>query len=159
MQKQFVIRSIRKKENSMKIVEYSRIGFMLSVALLGALTGCVGYVNGPRGEAYVATPSVYAEEGVATQDDYVYYPSYQIYYSSSRGQYVYLDGRSWVSRPTPPRVSTRVLFASPSVRLDFHDAPANHHDQIVKQYPKRWTSPSPNRSDQEERRTDHAGRH
>jgi hypothetical protein len=70
------------------------LGFIAGAALLGGLTGCVDYVDGPRGEVYAPTQSVYVEEGVAMQDDYVYYPSYQVYYSSSRGQYIYLDGRS-----------------------------------------------------------------
>jgi hypothetical protein len=90
---------------------------------------------------------VYVESGVVVQDDYVYYPGYQIYYSSNRRQYIYREGRSWVSRPAPPRVSVGVLFASPSVRLDFHDSPANHHATVVRQYPKHWAPPggSPNR--------------
>ena len=120
----------------------SKIGFVLGAALLGALTGCVGYVDGPRhGGAYVRPPSVYVEAGVVVQPDYVYYPSYQVYYSSNTRQYVYLEGRSWVSRPAPPHVSVDVLFASPSVRLDFHDAPAIHHTTVVRQYPKHWAPP------------------
>jgi hypothetical protein len=75
------------------------------------------------------------------QDDYVYYPGYQVYYSGSRRQYTYLEGRSWVSRPAPPRVSADVLIDSPSVRLDFHDAPASHHATVVQTYPKSWTPP------------------
>jgi hypothetical protein len=125
-----------------------KIGFVLGAALLGALTGCIGYVDGPRqGRVYAEPPPVYVEGGVVVQDDYVYYPGYQVYYSSNRRQYVYLEGRSWVSRPAPPRVSVDVLFASPSVRLDFHDSPANHHTTVVRQYPKNWKPPgsSPNR--------------
>src|SRR3954463_6549682 len=116
----------------------SKIGFAFGVALVGMLTGCVGYVDGPHARMYAPAPSVYVETGVAVQDDYVYYPGYQVYYSSSRHQYTYRQGRSWVSRPTPPRVSVDVLFASPSVRLDFHDAPAAHHSRVVQQYPKHW---------------------
>jgi hypothetical protein len=120
----------------------SKIGLVSGVALLGALTGCVGYVDGPRrGDVYVQPPSVQVEAGVVVQDDYVYYPAYQVYYSSNRRQYIYQDGRSWVTRPTPPRVSVDVLFASPSVRLDFHDAPSFHHSQVVRQYPKHWAPP------------------
>jgi hypothetical protein len=114
----------------------SKIGLVLGAALLGALTGCV---EGPRQRTYYAPPpSGYVEAGVGVQDDYVYYPGYQVYYSSNRRQYVYLQGRSWVSRPAPPRVSVDVLFASPSVRLDFHDSPSIHHATVVKQYPKHW---------------------
>jgi hypothetical protein len=84
---------------------------------------------------------VYVEREVVVQDDYVYYPGYQVYYSSNRRQYIYQDGRSWVTRPAPPRVSVDVLFASPSVRLDFHDSPAVHHAKVVQQYPKHWAPP------------------
>jgi hypothetical protein len=135
----------------MKIAEYSKIGFGFGVALLGALTGCVGYVDGPRGEVYAPAPSVYVESGVAMQDDYVYYPAYQVYYSSNRHQYVYRDGRSWVSRPAPPRVSVNVLFASPSVNVGFHDSPANHHAEIARQYPKHWSPPGQTREKHENR--------
>ena len=125
----------------MKIAEYSKIGFVLTVALSGALAGCVGYVDGPRAEVYAPTPSVYVETGVAQQDDYIYYPAYQVYYSSSRHQYVYQDGRSWVSRPAPSRVAVNVLSASPSVKVGFHDSPANHHAEIARQYPQHWPPP------------------
>jgi len=121
----------------MKRMKCSRIGFVLCPALLGVLTGCVGYVDGPRHGA------VYVQPGAVevVQDDYVYYPGYQVYYSSNRRQYVYRDGRSWVTRPVPPHVSVDVLVASPSVRLDFHDSPAIHHPTVVRQYPKHWAPP------------------
>ncbi len=128
------------QEKSMNRSKCSKSGFVLGVALLGALTGCVGYVE-ERHHAgvYVPPPTV----GIVVQDDYVYYPRYQVYYSSNRRQYIYPEGRSWVTRPAPPRVSAAKLFASPSVRLDFHDTPAVHHATVVKQYPKHW-APSPN---------------
>jgi hypothetical protein len=116
--------------------------------ILGVLTGCVGYVEEPRQRVvYAPPPPVRVETAVVVQDDYVYYPGYQVYYSSNRRQYVYLEGRSWVTRPAPPRVSVDVLFASPSVRLDFHDSPAIHHATVVRQYPKHWAPPksSPSR--------------
>jgi hypothetical protein len=112
---------------------------VLGAALLGTLTGCIAHVDSPRqARVYAPPPPVYVESRVVVQDDYVYYPGYEVYYSSSRRQYTYRDGRSWVSRPAPPRVSVDVLFASPSVRLDFHDAPSIHHERVVKQYPKHW---------------------
>ena len=135
----------------MKIAESSKVGFLFSVALLSALTGCVGYVDGPRGEVSAPPPSVYVETGVAVQDDYVYYPAYQVYYSSYRHQYVYQDGRSWVSRSAPPHVAVNVLFASPSVNVGFHDSPANHHAEIARQYPKKWAPPQPKRDNHEDR--------
>jgi len=109
--------------------------FVSGVALAGTLAGCVAQVDGPRHrEVYIPPPPPVREE-------YVYYPSHQVYYSSTRHQYVYLEGRSWVTRPAPPRVSVDVLVASPSVRLDFHDAPSAYHSRVVRQYPRNWSPP------------------
>jgi hypothetical protein len=72
------------------------------------------------------------------QDDYVYYPSYGIYYSSGRHQYASLEAGAWVSQPAPRGVSVDALRASPSVKMDFHDSPATHHAAIAQQYPKTW---------------------
>jgi hypothetical protein len=120
----------------------SKCGFVFGAVLLGALSGCVGYVEGPRPARVYAEPvPVYVERGVVVPEDYVYYPGYQVYYSSTRRQYVYLEGRSWVTRPAPPRVSAGVLLASPSVRLNFHDSPASHHAAVVRQYPQHWVPP------------------
>ena len=131
----------------------SKIGFIFATAALSLLAGCVGYVDGPRAGVYAPAPSVYVEGGVPVQDDYVYYPAYQVYYSSYRHQYVYQSGRSWVSRPAPPHVSVNVLFSSPSVRVGFHDSPANHHAEIVRQYPKHW-APESNRGNHDDHHDD-----
>jgi hypothetical protein len=123
------------------------IGSISCAALLATLTGCVSHVGGPpHGSAYAQPPPAYVESGVVVQPEYVYYPGYQVYYTRNTRQYVYLEGRSWVSRPAPPLVSADVLFASPSVRLDFHDSPAIHHASVVRQQPKHWAPPgsSPN---------------
>jgi hypothetical protein len=118
------------------------IGLVAAVALLGALTGCVGHVRGPHHSGgYAPSPSVHVQGSVVVQDSYVYYPHHQVYYSGSTRQYVYLEGSAWVRRPSPPRVSVDVLFASPSVSVDFHDAPAIHHTTVVQTYPKTWTPP------------------
>jgi hypothetical protein len=129
-------------------IQTNKVGFVLCAALLGTLTGCVGYVDGPRAGVYVAPPVV------VVQDDYVYYPGYQIYYGSSRHEYAYREGRTWVSRPAPRGVSVDVLFASPSVRMDFHDSPANHHAAVVKQYPKNWAPPGSNQGRNDDRKDD-----
>jgi hypothetical protein len=124
-----------------------RAGFVLGAVLLVTLTGCVGYVDGPRAGVYVAPV-------VVMQDDYVYYPNYEVYYSSSRHQYAYLEGGAWVTRPAPRGVSVNVLLASPSVRMDFHDSPAQHHATVVKQYPKNWKPSASNQGQKENRKDD-----
>lgn len=58
--------------------------------LLGALTGCVAYVDRPdQGSVYEDNSTTFL-----VQDDYVYYPSYECYYSISRHQFAYRDGRN-----------------------------------------------------------------
>ena len=145
MKKRFANSNTAKTEKSVNRTIDSKIGLVL---VLGAalLTGCIGHVDAPHhSRVYAPPPPVYVERTVVVQDDYVYYPSYQVYYSGRTRQYVYLDGRSWVSRPAPPRVSAQVVFASPSVRLDFHDHPSNHHAKISREYPKHWAPPGQNR--------------
>jgi hypothetical protein len=102
---------------------------------------------------------VYAEPVAtfAAQDDYVYYPDYEIYYSSSRHQYAYLEGGAWVSRPAPRGVSVNVLLRSPSVKMDFHDSPANHHAEVVKQYPGNRAQPGSNQGRNDNRKGDQRG--
>jgi hypothetical protein len=124
----------------MRRISHSRISCAFGLTLVGVLAGCV--VEGPRHGVYAPPPPVvHVETQVVVQDDYVYYPSYEVYYSSRRQNYIYLEGRTWVTRPSPPRVSVGVLFASPSVRLDFHDSPARHHTTVIKQYPRHWAPP------------------
>lgn len=131
--------------NQKLFFQTSKVRLALCAALLGTLTGCVGYVDGPR-TGYYAEPSV-----VVVQDDYIYYPQYECYYSVSRHQYAYRDGNAWVARPAPRGVAVNVLLHSPSVKMNFHDSPANHHADVVKQYPKNWkpsgTKPGQNRKD------------
>jgi hypothetical protein len=40
-----------------------------------------------------------------------------------------------------------VLFASPSVRLDYRDSPERHHAKVAKQYPKHWAPPGHDKKD------------
>lgn len=122
----------------MKLMKSSPYSFVLCATLLGTLTGCVVE---PRHEVRVERPVVYVENNLMVQDDYVYYPGYQVYYSPHTRQYVYRDRNAWVTRPAPPRVSVEVLFASPSVKVNFRDGPAIHHSAVVQRYPKQWTPP------------------
>jgi hypothetical protein len=135
----------------MKKTTSSKIGFVFCTALAGVLTGCIGYVDHPHhARGYAPAPPVYVDSGVVVHGGYVYYPGYQVYYSSNTRQYVYQEGSAWVTRPTP-HVSVDVLFASPSVTLDFSDAPAAHHATVVKQYPKNWAPPQSNRNHDKEK--------
>ncbi len=123
-----------KKESSRSA---HRFTLVVCAAVLPVMVGC--YSSSSRSGMHEHAPSGYVEGGVFLEDDYVYYPGYEVYYSSRRHNYVYLDGRNWVTHETPPpRVQVNVLQASPSVRVDFHDAPAQHHATVVRQYPRNW---------------------
>jgi hypothetical protein len=101
----------------------------------GALTlgGCAGYVEGPRAEVQVGPPAIeVASPVIVVQDDYVYYPNYDIYYSSSRHQYAYLEGGAWVARSGPPGVSIDVVLGSPSERRDFHASPGRPRGGVAR---------------------------
>jgi hypothetical protein len=128
-------------------LKVDKAGYVLGATLLIALTGCVAYVDRPpQGSVYVAPPVVVVE------DDYVYYPDYEIYFSSSRHQYAYLEGGAWVSRPAPRGVSVDVLLRSPSVRMDFHDSPANHHAEVLRQHPGNRAQPGSNQGRDDKRK-------
>jgi hypothetical protein len=138
--------------NKKSFLKTNPIGFALGAVLLTTLTGCVGYVDGPRAGVYAAPPVV--DVGFAAQDDYVYYPNYEVYYSVSLHQYAYREGNAWVSRPAPRGVSVDVLMRSPSVRMNFHDSPANHHAAVVQQYPKNWKPSGPKQAPKENQKDD-----
>jgi hypothetical protein len=126
--------------NSKSFSAPSVLGIALAGILVGGLTGCVAYGDRPaRGEVYVAPVG---GELAMMEDDYVYYPTYEVYYSSRRHNFIYLDGRTWVTRPSPPHVSVNVFLASPSVSMDFHNAPSYHHQTTIKQYPRNWAPPN-----------------
>ena len=127
---------------------------LFGVALLLTLAGC--YDSPRQGYGYRREPS---RVQVVVQDDYVYYPDYEVYYNNTRHQYVYFEGNVWVTRPEPPRIWARDLPRAPSVRLEFHDSPERHHAEVVRTYPKHGRSPKQddrhdNRRDKDDDRRD-----
>ncbi len=116
----------------------TKTGLMAGLTFLAVLTGCmVDRAGGYRGHTQVTA---------TFEDDYDYYPGYETYYSRNRREFVYLEGRTWVRRPSPRGVSVNVFLAAPSVRLDFRDAPEQHHATVIRTYPKTWTRPHSNHS-------------
>lgn len=115
-------------------------GLTVGTALLAALTGCV-VAPSSQPSGYRGRPPVQVQAAVMFQDDYIYYPGYETYYSSNRHEYVYREGSAWVRRPEPRGVTVNVLVAAPSVRLDFHDSPEQHHSSVVQSYPRNWAPP------------------
>lgn len=141
--------------NKKHFFKTNKIGFVLGAVLLAALTEFAGNadaqgvgitVQAPA--VVVATPVVVAPV-VVVQDDYIYYPSYGVYYNSHRHQYAYLEAGAWVFAPAPQGVSVEVLLASPSVRMDWHDSPEHHHAEMVQRYPKNWKHAEEHQDQQE----------
>ncbi len=130
-----------------------KVGLALAAAFLVMLTGCVGYVGGPSAGIGMEAPVFVA------RDDYVYYPNYECYYSVSRRQYAYRANNRWVARPAPRYVTVNMLRASPSVRMNFHDSPANHHAEVVKQYPKNWKPTGANQGRKDNQKNDNRNQH
>lgn len=124
------------------------------VVLLVALAACNRDQQLPPAAALPPAPAqVGPTPVVLAPDDYVYYPAYEVYYSSLRHLYFYQDAGGWVWRPEPPHVPVSVLFASPSVPMDFHDSPSLHHEVVIRSYPRNW-SPALRTRGRDDRRLD-----
>jgi hypothetical protein len=128
-------------------------GIVMGAVLLSALPEYGGSAEGQGVGISVTPPVVVARPAVAPaaviSDDYVYYPNYGVYYNSRRHQYQYLKGDAWVAQPAPEGVSAKVLLASPSVDMDFHDSPAKHHADMLRKYPRNWKPSAPHRDQKE----------
>lgn len=114
------------------------ISLLASAVALTAFAGCVA--EGRR--SYAAGPAAQVQATAVFQDDYDYFPGYETYYSRNRHEYVYRDGNNWVRRSAPRGITAEALMAGPSVRVDFHDAPDQHHANMVRTYPRNWTKPA-----------------
>lgn len=142
------------KQQTFEIEKNSKVGFVLGALLLAALAGGVGSAHAQGigitiTPPVVVVPPVVVAPAVVIQDDYVYYPSYGIYFNSHRHQYAHLVDGAWVWQPAPQGVSAEVLLASPSVKMDWHDSPEKHHAETLKKYPKNWR-PAEGQHDQKE---------
>jgi hypothetical protein len=141
-------------KNNQTIVKIGKAGFALGTVIVSMLAGSVAYADGLHVNVDLGTPNVVvAPATFAPQDDYVYYPQYNTYYSKHQHKYAYEDNGSWVSRSAPPNVSVDTFQASPSVDMDFHDSPANHHKDVVQKYPKNW------HNDRDVQKSDHSDEH
>ncbi len=108
---------------------------MLGAALAALLAGCIVE---PARPVYVAPA---AAGTVVAADDYIYYPDYEVYYNQTTGVYWYMQGGVWMTGPVVPGIAMGVLVAAPSIRMDFHDSPANHHAMVIGRYPRGWRPP------------------
>lgn len=127
------------------------ISIVVGSACLLLCGACGSGTPSGRG-GYRSSRAVEVHPGMAFEDDYDYYPSYEVYYSRNLHEYVYFDRNRWVRSSEPSIVSLNVLLASPAVRMDFRDSPERHHAAVVRSYPRDWHEQN-NRP--EEHRKDH----
>lgn len=83
---------------------------------------------------YAPAQGAYSGQPVYAADDYIYYPSVEVYYSTARREYIYRDGPYWVTRPTPPRYWSQ----GPYVHVQLHGGPQHYHSNVVRSYPRGW---------------------
>lgn len=129
------------------------LGLLVGATFLILLGGCVSDPPNRYG-GYRSGPPVHTRTVVVYEDDYDYYPAYEVYYSRNRREYVYRDRDQWIRRSEPSGISLNVLLASPSVRVDFRDAPERHHDTVVRTYPRNWRGSEHRQDNKNERRND-----
>lgn len=141
--------------NSSRLSASARL--LITGTLLLLLTGCVVDGSG-RHTGYRSRSAVQVQTVVVIEDDYDYYPTYEIYYSRNRGEYVYRDGGQWVRRSQPSGVSLNILLAAPSVRVDFRDSPERHHAEVVRTYPRSWKRSDSQHDDRNDRKSDKKNR-
>lgn len=131
-------------------------GLLAGAAFLATSTGCYTDSTSRHGRYQDNNRvNVHAQATVVIyEDDYDYYPGYEVYYSRNRHEYVYRDGSQWVRRPEPSGVSLNILLAAPSVRVDFRDSPERHHDSVVRSYPRNWKRQDDRKNDKDDRKKD-----
>jgi hypothetical protein len=123
--------------NNPKNATSRRTVILAGSIVLVALSGCLVDVS-DSSRGYQRRSSGQMQASVSYEDDYDYYPAYEVYYSRNRREYVYRDGSSWVRRSEPRGIELNAMLASPSVRVDFRDSPEQHHSNVVRSYPRNW---------------------
>lgn len=113
------------------------LGAGLSLVMLFLLAACAGSPRWSDSSRHPTAAQIQAVLG--RQDRYVYFPGYEIYCNTAKDQYVFWRDGAWVTHFEPPAgISAEELRASPSVAMEFDDAPARHHDAVLRQYPRNW---------------------
>ena len=115
-------------------------GFGLGLVVLAMLAGCAD--SPPWSSTSKVPTNGQLQAALGRKSSFVYFTSYEIYYDRNYSQYTYWDGSVWITGTEPPQgISTDLLLASPSVVMNFHDAPEWHHAAVVRNYPRNWGRP------------------
>lgn len=135
--------------STIKLLSSGKAGLLLAVALF-TLTGCdpyygVGYgggygYGGFANYGYPVGLMPYVPRTVNSYN-YSYYPRYGAYYHHPSQQYHYISGNRWMSGPSLPGYSPRVIQAAHSVPFNFNSHPSNFHNQVSQAFPHNWSPP------------------
>jgi len=145
-------RHMNNQTHQTQLTKTKTTGFLLGALLVGTLIQSAGNVNAQSVGIVINPPVVVAPPVVVTQNDYVYYPGYAIYYNRYQHQYAYFNGDAWVWTLAPQGVALDDLLASPSVHMDFHDSLEKHHRDMLQKYPKTWRPDAVHQDQKEERK-------
>lgn len=124
-----------KTETSPSFLSYQTLVFLVVSALAIAFLAACETPTEAKGFTGIS--------GDRIGDDYVYYPRYEVYYVPTRKEYVYYDSASntWIRTTNPNQVWVKDISGTAYVKMDFHDAPEGHHQDVVRRYPQTWVPP------------------
>jgi hypothetical protein len=118
------------------------IGGLGALTLLG-LSGCATNGDPFSGLTRILSFPGYVNREVV-QNEYLYYPEYDLYYNRNSQQFLSVENNRWVTRNHPRNVSAERVFASRSVRIDGYSTPEQHRNAYYEQNRYRSSSrPSP----------------
>lgn len=112
------------KNNSILLTKKILCG-LSAVAILGAV-GCT-YTDRQNDGYAVSTPNTHT----VAQQDYVYYPTHNVYYSRGADNFRVYEGNRWVTVNTPRNVNRQRVLATESVSIAQYGTPERHYTEYV----------------------------
>jgi hypothetical protein len=111
-----------------KSVLLGSIGVLFSFSFSGCTT---------NGNPLFSLPGIFGEapyeNRTTAQNQYLYYPDYDLYYNRNTGDFISFENNRWIARKSPRNVSSDRLFASRSVSLQGYDTPEQHRAMYYRQ--------------------------
>ncbi len=96
-----------------------------AIAILGA-AGCT-YTDRQHDGYAVSGPNTHT----VAQQDYVYYPTHNVYYSRGADNFRVYEGNRWVTVTTPRNVNRQRVLATESVSIAQYGTPERHYTEYV----------------------------
>lgn len=100
-----------------------------AIALL-AVSGCVTNEDAAGGVAVFGNPGY--QTRTVVQNDYFYFPDYDIYYNRASGEFLSVENGRWTSRNRPLNVPVNRLLASRAVSVNTYISPQHHREVYLR---------------------------